>query len=112
MSSMGGLSRRNDSGPAGRAQTDSSKPGKDKTPGRPKIPPGKTWLWFLAILIANYLVMKFLLPSPEAPVTVPYTFFKEEVSKRNVESIYSQGESITGRFKSPVTYSPGEKRGT
>jgi cell division protease FtsH len=63
----------------------------------------------LAILLANYLMVKFLFPGPEAPLTVPYTFFKEEVGKRNVESIYSQGESITGRFKSPVTYPPPEK---
>jgi len=44
---------------------------------------------------------------------VPYTFFKEEVSKGNVQAIYSQGESITGRFKAPVTYPPaGEKNAT
>src|SRR5262245_22601563 len=112
MSLMDRLSPRNDSGPAGRAQTDPSKSGKDKAAGPAKIPPGRTWLWFLGILLANYLLMKFLLPSPEAPVTVPYTFFKEEVNKRNVESIYSQGESITGRFKSPVTFPPAEKSGS
>ena len=39
------------------------------------------------------------LSEPEAPITVPYTLFKEEVGKGNVEAIYSQGESITGRFK-------------
>jgi cell division protease FtsH len=32
--------------------------------------------------------------------------FKEEVAKGNVEAIYSQGESLTGRFKEPVTYPP------
>ena len=31
------------------------------------------------------------MPSPEAPVTVPYTLFKEEVRKGNVEAIYSRG---------------------
>ena len=40
------------------------------------MPPGRTWLWLLGILLANYLLMKFLLPSPDAPVTVPYTFSK------------------------------------
>jgi cell division protease FtsH len=70
------------------------------------MPPGRTWLWLLGVLLANYLMMKLLFPSPDAPVTVPYTLFKEEVAKGNVESIYSQGESITGRFKEPVTYPP------
>jgi cell division protease FtsH len=70
------------------------------------MPPGKTWLWLLGILLANYLLMRFFVPSPDAPVTVPYTLFKEEVGKRNVEAIHSQGETITGRFKTPVTY-PG-----
>jgi len=41
---------------------------------------------------------------------VPYTLFKEEVANGNVEAIHSQGEIITGRFKTPVTYPPaGEK---
>jgi cell division protease FtsH len=62
------------------------------------------------MLLANYLLMSLLAPGPEAPVAVPYTLFKEEVGKRNVEAIYSRGETITGRFKAPVTYAPpGEK---
>jgi cell division protease FtsH len=39
-------------------------------------------------------------------VKVPYTLFKQEVTKRNVEEIYSRGESLTGRFRAPVTYPP------
>ena len=70
------------------------------------MPPRRTWLWFVLILLANYLLVRFLMPGPEAPVTVPYTLFKEEVGKGNVEAIYSQGETITGRFKAPVTYPP------
>ena len=74
------------------------------------MPPGRTWLWLLGILLANYFLMRFFLPSPDAPVTVPYTFFKKEVTSGNVEAIHSQGEIITGRFKAPVTYPPaGEK---
>jgi cell division protease FtsH len=68
------------------------------------MPPGKTWLWFLGILLANYLLARFFFPGPEAPLTIPYTLFKEEAGKGNVESIYSRGESISGRFKNPVTY--------
>jgi len=61
----------------------------------------------LGILLANYLLMRFFLPSPDAPVTVPYTLFKEEVANGNVEAIHSQGETITGRFKAP---SPTRRR--
>jgi cell division protease FtsH len=61
-------------------------------------------------LFANYLLMRFFFPSPEEPLTVPYTLFKEEAGRGNVEAIYSQGESITGRFAQPVTYpAPSEK---
>ena len=50
------------------------------------------------------------MPGPEAPVTVPYTLFKEEVGKGNVEAIYSRGDTITGRFKAPVTYPPPSEK--
>src|SRR5258708_6306639 len=69
------------------------------------IPPGRTWLSFLFLLLANYLLIRFLFPSPEAPV-VPYTLFKEEVGKGNVEAVYSRGEAIEGRFKTAVILPP------
>jgi len=95
----------------GRHQPNNTRPGTAKGSALAKMPPSKTWLWFLGILLANYLLMRFLLPSPEAPLTVPYTLFKQEVGKGNVEAIYSQGESITGRFAQPVTYpAPSQER--
>jgi cell division protease FtsH len=35
---------------------------------------------------------------------VPYTLFKQEVVRGNVDKIYSRGESMTGRFRRAVTY--------
>ena len=91
MNSTGQQTRRNsDSAPAGRFQP--AGPGAPKGTGQAKVPPGRTWLWFLGILLANYLLMRFFVPSPDAPVTVPYTLFKEQVGKGNVEAIHSQGE--------------------
>src|SRR5688572_5768595 len=110
MSSTGQQTRRGDSGPASRLQSPNNKPGDAKSAEKWKMPPGRTWLWFVGILLANYLVMRLLVPSPEAPITIPYTLFKEEIGKGNVESIYSQGESITGRFKTAVTYPPKEEK--
>ena len=87
-----------------------TKPGAPKGAAQAKMPPRKSWLWFVLILLANFLLVRLLTPGPEAPVTVPYTLFKEEVGKRNVHAIFSRGDTITGRFKTPVTYTTaGEK---
>src|SRR5215813_6907399 len=79
----------------------------------PPPPPGisrRHWITFLVILAANFLLMRLLLPNPNAPIALPYTAFKQQVEKRNVEAIYSKGESIEGRFAAPVTWPPpGEK---
>ena len=58
------------------------------------MPPRKTWLWFVAVLVANFFLMRLLFPSAEGPLTVPYTLFKEEVSKGNVQAIYSRGDTM------------------
>jgi cell division protease FtsH len=71
-----------------------------------QMPGRRAWLTFLIILGVNYLVMRLLLPNAEEPITIPYTSFKEQVEKGNVDSIYSKGASIDGRFKKPVTWPP------
>src|SRR5215216_6353493 len=76
------------------------------------MPPRRTWLWFALIVLANFLLVRFLFPGPEAPVEVPYTFFKEEVRAGNVEAIYTQGDTVEGRFENPVTYPPKGERGS
>jgi cell division protease FtsH len=68
------------------------------------MPPRRAWLTFVLILLANFLLVRWLFPSGETPVTVPYTLFREEVTRRNVEEIYSRGERITGHFIRPVTW--------
>ncbi len=76
-----------------------------------KMPPRKTWLWFVLILLMNYWLVRLLLPGPEEPLTIPYTVFKEEVGKGNVQAIFSRGETIKGRFETPITYPPAEEKG-
>src|SRR5215203_4227137 len=76
------------------------------------MPPARSWLWFALILLANFLLVRLLLPGPEAPVEVPYTFFKEEVRAGNVEALYSQGDTVEGRFEEPVTYPPKGQGGS
>ncbi len=76
------------------------------TSGKQGGVPRRTWLTFLLILVLNYILMRVFFPSPDAPITIPYTVFKEQVIKGNVEAIYSQGESIKGRFRKAITYPP------
>jgi len=107
MSLTGQQTRRNsDSGPAERLRPANSGSGTRKGTEQAKMPPGKTWLWFVLALLTNFLLVKLLMPGAEAPVTVPYTVFKEEVRKGNVEAIYSRGDTITGRFTAAITYPP------
>jgi cell division protease FtsH len=100
-----------DTVPTGRVQPSDSRPGAPQGTWRAKMPPGRSWLWFVLILLANYFLVRLFIPSPEGPVTVPYTLFKEEVGKGNVAAIHSQGATITGRFKAPVTYPPSGEQG-
>src|SRR5215204_7327060 len=80
--------------------------------GQSTMPPARSWLWFALILLANFLLFRFLFPGPEAPVEVPYTYFKEQVRADNVEMIYSQGDTVEGRFEEPLTYPPKGEGGS
>src|ERR1700693_858574 len=98
--------------PAGGVRPDRPASGGSATPpgGPARMPPRRMWLWFLLILVAHFVATRLLGPGGEPSVTVPYTLFKEEVSKGNVEAIYSRGDTLTGRFKTAVTWPPpGEK---
>lgn len=96
--------------PTQRLQPADRGPGARKNPEQAKVPPRKTWLWFVLILLANFMLARFMFPTPDAPSTVPYTLFKQEVGKRNVAAIYSQGDTLTGRFTTAIVYQPlGEK---
>jgi cell division protease FtsH len=74
------------------------------------MPPGRSWLIFLVVLFINYLLVRTLFPGAGEPVTIPYTVFKEQVAQGNVDSIYSRGTSVEGRFNKAVTWPPkGDK---
>jgi len=84
-----------------------------QAPDKPSHMPGRrAWLTFLIILAVNYVVMRLLVPNPEEPITIPYTAFKEQVTKGNVQAIYSKGASIDGRFNKPVTWPPPGNKNT
>lgn len=80
------------------------------TAAQNQLPPRNTWLAFAIILLINYLVMRAFLPPADTPVTIPYTVFKQEVAKGNVNAIYSRGEVLEGRFAAPFTWPPAEPK--
>jgi len=83
------------------------RPGAAPTEPPTNIAPRRTWLLLAVLLLLNYFLMRHFFPGPDAPVTVPYTAFKQEVEKGNVNAIYSQGARIEGRFVRPVTWPQG-----
>ena len=77
---------------------------KSKLPTTPTAPqPRPWWVFFLVLLAANYLVMRAFFAEPPS-VTVPYTFFKQQVIAGNVVEVTSAGDAIHGTFKTEVTY--------
>ena len=86
-----------------------TRPNNGSTPARTgsppqKMPPRRTWLSFLFILLVNVMLARLLFPRGATTVKVPYTLFREQVTAHNVQAIYSRGTSITGRFIKAVTY--------
>jgi cell division protease FtsH len=95
--------------PAARVPPAAGKPGQPDG-SKPAMPSSRLWLTFLLIIGVNYLLMKLFFTDPDAPITVPYTVFKEQVTKQNVEAVYSRGEAIEGSFVKAITWpQPGEK---
>jgi cell division protease FtsH len=66
--------------------------------------PRRTWLTFLIIILANFLLVRLLFPGGPEATRVPYTLFKQQVGIGNVERIYSRADNLSGRFRTPVIY--------
>jgi len=74
-------------------------------PGKPRLRPQLWWLIFAVLMIGNYVVTRVFFPEPSS-ITIPYTFFKQQVAAGNVDEITSVGDSIQGNFRAEVTYPP------
>ena len=62
--------------------------------------PRRSWLIFLILLAANYLLLRGLF-SP-ASTTIPYTTFLQQAVRGNVARVLSRGDRISGQFVRPV----------
>jgi len=75
---------------------------KEAPPG-PRLRPRPWWLIFLVLMLGNYVAAQLFFPEPSA-ITIPYTFFKQQVAAGNVGDVTSVGESIQGTFKKKTAY--------
>lgn len=69
------------------------------------------WIWWAgltATVLVNLVVAAMFLPSSTPKITVPHSVFKNQVAQGNVARITAQGDTITGAFKSAVTYTPAD----
>ncbi|HYJ33884.1 MAG TPA: ATP-dependent zinc metalloprotease FtsH [Candidatus Binatia bacterium] len=74
-----------------------------RPPTPPAIPPRRSWLFFLLILLANFLLIRFFAPNPHT-VKIPYSVFRLEAAKGNVLKINSRADGVTGQFRRPISY--------
>ena len=51
---------------------------KDKNSIRPQIPSGRTWLWLVAVLATNYLMVRLLFPAPRERSQCPTRSLKNK----------------------------------
>jgi cell division protease FtsH len=95
----------------GATATSSQRP-EDQQGFRTTLRSPRFWVTLVILLAINWLLVPLLLPEPQDRVSVPYTFFKQQVAAGNVREITSRGEDIQGQFKqsiadpNPVTTTP------
>jgi ATP-dependent Zn protease len=64
-------------------------------------------LYSLVLLVLNYTLVSLFLPSPTVRrVNIPYTLFNQQVQTGNVAQINATGDTIQGKFKQPVSFTP------
>jgi cell division protease FtsH len=95
----------NTSKPAGRPNDNATDARARLSGGLQRLTPQPWWLVFLLAILVNYIIREAFLPESSS-ITVPYTFFKQQVEADNVASIVGVGDAIEGNFRSEVTYPP------
>lgn len=62
----------------------------------------RLWLVLLVALTVNWALSSRLM-APEAPISIPYTTFIEQLDGGNVEYVVAIGEEIQGEFAIEIT---------
>ena len=89
-------------------------PGQDKQPNNQ--PPGPQfkiprWVWpvvWIVLIIWAFTRVQDMVSTAtgEQPITVPYSFFREQISADKVDAVIFQGNQARGSFKGSVKYPP------
>ena len=105
---------RNESSAAGRSPSDGARPpwrvegSRQPEETKSARPPHKrvsVWGVLVLLLTINWLLLLLLAGSGgKARVTVPYSYFKQQVQAGNVANVNARGASIQGTFRHAITY--------
>jgi cell division protease FtsH len=64
-------------------------------------------IYAVVLLVINFAAVSILLPpSTTQRANIPYSLFNQQVQAANVAEITASGDTIQGRFKQPVSYTP------
>jgi cell division protease FtsH len=84
-------------------------PAKPDRPSMPKMPGSRRFWWILlAILMANIVIGQLIPSSEDKRISVPYTFFRAQVSAGNVKEVNARNDVIQGAFVKQTKF---EKKG-
>jgi cell division protease FtsH len=93
--------RTRDEPPPWRLEGAPSKPPRSGADGKRRWWTRKYWWIVLALLCVNWFVASRI-NHGERPVTVPYTYFRDQVQRGNVSEVASTRQTIHGSFRTPV----------
>ncbi len=71
-----------------------------------RTPPQRPSLWaaLALLLVLDWILVLAYQPSVPTRVTVPYSYFTQQIQQSNVASVTAQGSAIQGTFRHAVTY--------
>jgi cell division protease FtsH len=82
------------------------------TGGRPVHKRPSSWLVGLLLLLAlDWILVLAYQPSSQPRITVPYSYFTQQIQASNVASVTAQASTIQGTFRHAITY-PAHSRTT
>ncbi len=89
-------------------QSGSEPPARSRS-GLPR-PPGsqRFWRFLLVVLVLNIILAQLIPSKNDRRLDVPYTFFREQVTKGNVKEVNAKADVIQGAFREQVKF---EKKG-
>jgi cell division protease FtsH len=86
-------------------RVEGARPPQGTSARRPVHKRPSSWLVGLLLLLAfDWILVLAYQPSSQPRITVPYTYFKQQIQASNVASVTAQASTIQGTFRRAVTY--------